>query len=323
LQFANRVFSRLGLEDRWAYYDAHTKEWKGARARDAREICETADLILHLAGWNPLRDWLERVPARAFIDTDPGYTQIRNLTDSTFRQRCERHTVHFTFGGNVGQDGSTVPVDGFTWLATRQPVSLRAWPHAPGRSDGCYTTVMQWQPYAGPEYAGQRLAMKRESFPPFAGLPRRLGERFELAIRTRGITLTELSDAGWRLADIDAISHDPWSYQSFIQASKAEFGIAKQGYVVTQGGWFSERSAVYLASGRPVLHQDTGFPRWLPCGSGVFSFKSPEDVVEAVMRVDSDYAAQSRAARALATEYFAADRVLPQLIDAALSGSAH
>jgi hypothetical protein len=318
LQFAAKVFGRLGLSDRWAYYDAHTTTWQGPRAHDGREICETADFLLNISNWNPLREWSARVPVRALIDTDPGFTQIRNLTDPAFRRRCECHTVHFTFGANVGGPGNTVPADGFSWRATRQAVSLAAWPHTPGRSDGRYTTVMQWQPFTALAYQGQRLATKYESFPPFSELPRRLEERFELAIRGSAAPLSQLREAGWRLADIDAVSRDPWSYQSFIQASKAEFGIAKQGYVATRCGWFSERSAVYLASGRPVLHQDTGFPHWLPCGNGVFSFASPEDVVEAVSRVDADYDAQSRAARALAAEYFAADRVLPQLIEDAL-----
>src|SRR5205085_6211210 len=110
-----------------------------------------------------------------------------------------------------------------------------------------------------------RLAMKSESFGPFTALPQRLGGVFDIAVRGRAAPLAALQQAGWGLADIDAVSRDPWSYQDFIHASKAEFGIAKQGYVASRCGWFSERSANYLASGRPVLHQDTGFPECLPC----------------------------------------------------------
>jgi hypothetical protein len=137
--------------------------------------------------------------------------------------------------------------------------------------------------------------------------------------RSRGgaASVAALRAAGWRLADIDAVSRDPWSYQAFIQASRAEFGIAKEGYVTTHSGWFSERSANYLASGRPVLHQDTGFPEWLPCGEGLLPFQSPAEVVEAVHRIEADYDFHCRAARALSEEYFDARKVLPALLTAA------
>jgi hypothetical protein len=319
LCFASAAFARLGLGDRWAYYDAHTNEWKGARARDARELCQTADLILNISGVNPVREWLERVPARVLIDTDPGLTQIRNLTDPAFRRRCEAHTAFFSFGENIGKPCSSVPDDGFPWRATRQPVSMSAWPCTAGPAGGRYTTVMHWRGGRVFEYGALRLGKKSESFGPFIGLPQRLGGIFEIAVRGGKAPLAALREANWGLADIDAVSRDPWTYQYFIQRSKAEFGIAKQGYVATRCGWFSERSAVYLASGRPVLHQDTGFPECLPCGRGVIPFQSLDDVIDAVADVDGNYQAHCRAARELAEEYFAAIRVLPALIEAAMA----
>jgi len=322
LHFASAAFARLGLGDRWAYYDAHASQWQGARARDARELCQTADLFLNISAATPVREWLAKVPVRVLIDTDPGFTQIRNLTNPFFRLCCEAHTAFFSFGENIGKPCSMVPVDGFPWRPTRQPVSLDAWPYAAPAARGRYTTVMQWESFPAPlQYGDLRLAMKSKSFGPFIELPQRLGGIFEIAVRGRTAPLAALREAGWGLADIDAASRDPRSYQAFIQGSKAEFGIAKQGYVTTRGGWFSERSANYLASGRPVLHQDTGFPEWLPCGSGVLAFRSPEDVVEAVRRIDADYEFHCRAARTLCEEYFAARHVLPALIDLASSGS--
>jgi hypothetical protein len=322
LRFASNAFTRLGLGDRWAYYDAHTNEWKGARERDARELCETADLVLHLAGSNQLRDWFERVPVRAFIDVDPGFTQIRNLTDPEFRRRCEAHTMFFSIGENIGKACSLVPADGFAWYRTRLPVSLDSWPCTAGPRDGRYTTVMQWESLPVHEYRGLKLGMKSESFQQFSDLPRSLGGIFEIAVRGRTETLSALCEAGWGIADIDAICDDPWTYQAFIQASKAEFGIAKHGYVMTRSGWFSDRSVAYLASGRPVLAQDTGFSEWLPCGQGVLAFRSPDEVVDAVSQIDSNYDAHCRAARELAEEYFSARRVLPSLIETAMASSA-
>jgi hypothetical protein len=318
LAFASAAFARLGLGDRWAYYDAHTNEWRGARARDAHKLCQTADVVLNISGVNPVREWFERVPSRILIDTDPGYTQIRNLTDPAFRRRCEAHTAFFSFGENIGRPCSAVPDDGFPWRATRQPVSLDAWPCTARSAGGRYTTVMQWDSFPAPlEFGDLRLAMKSESFAPFIGLPQRLGGIFKIAVRGPAEPLAALRAAGWGLADIDEVGRDPWSYQAFIQASKAEFGIAKQGYVATRCGWFSERSANYLASGRPVLHQDTGFSDGLPCGRGLLAFRSPEEVVESVRRIESDYDFHCRAARALSEGYFAARHVLPALIETA------
>jgi hypothetical protein len=323
LHFAALAFNRLGLGDCWAYYDAPTKEWKGPRTHDARELCRSADLIINVSAANPLRDWLAEVPARVLIDTDPGFTQIRNLTDPNFRRLCEAHSALFSFGENIGKPCSAVPDDGFRWQATRQPVSADAWPSTPPPRHGRYTSVLTWESADVYEYTGVRVAgIKSELFHPYRTLPQRLGPIFELAVRGSMAALEDLRDAGWTIGDVDAIANDPWSYQAFIQASKAEFGIAKSGYVVTRSGWFSERSAVYLTTGRPVLAQDTGFPEWLPCGAGVFAFSSPEDVVQTIADIDSNYEMHCRAARDIAETYFAARRVLAPLIETAMAGPA-
>lgn len=329
LQFADAAFRRLGLADRWAYYDAHTNRWQGPRADDAVTLCKTADLVVHVSGLNPIRDWLAGVPVRALIDTDPGFTQIRNLTRPEYRRRAEEHNVFFSFAENIGKPECTIPRDGYPWLPTRQPVSLAAWPKPPkppkppAPRKGRYTTVMTWNSLSGTfEWKGLRLGMKSQSFPPLMRLPSATGPIFELAVRSReAAPVAALREAGWRIADIDAVSRDPWTYQAFIEESRGEFGIAKAGYVVTRSGWFSERSAVYLASGRPVLHQDTGFAAWLPCGAGVLSFASAEEAAAAIAGVEADYEAQCRAARDLAAEYFAAPRVLVPLIERAMAGA--
>jgi hypothetical protein len=323
LRFAADAFRRLGLADRWAYYDAHTNRWQGPRAGDAVTLCRTADLVVHVSGLNPIRDWLAGVPVRALIDTDPGFTQIRNLTLPEYRRRAEEHNVFFSFAENIGSPECTIPRDGYPWLATRQPVSLAAWPSQPAPPGGRYTTVMTWNSLGATfEWGGLRLGMKSDSFPPLIALPSATGPIFELAIRSHNAApILALKDRGWRIADIDAVSRDPWTYQSFIQDSRGEFGVAKAGYVATRCGWFSERSAGYLASGRPVLHQDTGFEEWLPCGAGVLSFASAEEAAEAIACVEADYEAHCRAARELAAEYFAAPRVLVPLIEAAMAGA--
>lgn len=144
LRFAADAFGRLGLGGRWAYHDAHTSRWLGPAAGRALEVCSTADLLLNLSGVNPLRPWLEAVPRRAFVDTDPAFTQVRHLTDPSARSLALRHNSFFTFAENYGREDCLVPDDGLPWLPTRQPVVLDAWPATAGDASAKWTTVMQW-----------------------------------------------------------------------------------------------------------------------------------------------------------------------------------
>lgn len=320
LSFAAHIFDRLGLQDRWAYYDAHRATWRGACAKNARALCESADLILNVSGVNPLRSWLERVPRRVLIDTDPGFTQLRHIGNRQLRARAETHNIYFTFGANIGQADCRIPDDGFPWQVTRQPVSLDTCSFARGCPDGHFTTVMTWDPWEPHRYGELTLRTKSASFPQFSSLPSRVGKIFEIAVsytqNAPELQETLMRD-GWLLANIEFINSDPWAYLAFIRGSRGEFGLAKEGYVVTRSGWFSERSAVYLASGRPVLAHDTAFTNWLPTGEGVVSFSSLEDVVEAVLDIEARYETYCRAARDIAAEYFGSRQVLSRLIESA------
>jgi hypothetical protein len=317
LAFADRAFARLGLGERWAYHDAHAGSWHGPAASHARAAVEGADLLLNLSGMNPLREWGERVPRRALVDTDPVFTQIRHLSDPDARARAARHTHFFTFGENVGQVGCTMPDDGLAWRPTRQPVVLDAWPVTPGPAGGAFTTVMQWESYAARQHAGRRYGMKAESFADYLDLPARTGERLELAVGSESAPRAMLAERGWRVRDPLAPTRDPWTYQEYLAGSKGEFGVAKHGYVAARTGWFSERTAAYLASGRPAVVQDTGFTRWLDAGAGVLPFTSPDEARDALARAAGDYARHCRAAREVAAEYFDARAVLPALLAAA------
>lgn len=322
LEFATQIFARLGLDNRWAYYDAHVLRWLGPGADQILGLCASADLLLNVSGVNPLRPWLLEIPARALIDTDPVFTQVRHLTDPAARRLAVQHTAFFSFGENIGLPQSTVPDDGLPWQATRQPMVLAAWPVTQGRAQGKFTTVMQWESYPAREYAGVCYGMKSKSFAPYMDLPARAGAIFELAAGSPSLPRAELCQKGWSVRDPREPTRDPWTYQQYLQQSKAEFSIAKHGYVLSRSGWFSERSAAYLASGRPVLAQETGFSRWLPGGSGLIPFASPEEALAGIEAINSRYEFHCRAAREMAAAYFDARTVLPHLIDRALSQSA-
>jgi hypothetical protein len=172
---------------------------------------------------------------------------------------------------------------------------------------------MQWNSYPAEKYNGRKYGMKSESFGPFEELPGRVGSILELA--ATGAPQERLTHKGWLLRDAVELTRDPWVYQNYIQNSRAEFSVAKHGYVTSRSGWFSERSAAYLASGRPVLAQNTAFDTWLPTGSGVISFETPEEAVAGIDEINRRYEFHCNAARELVAEYFEASRVLNDLIE--------
>lgn len=236
LQFATRAFEAVGLGDRWAYHDAHTSRWLGPCAGRILGICATADLLLNLSGVNSLRPWLTEIPVRALVDTDPVFTQIRHLTDPASRNLALQHTAFLTFAENIGLNRSAIPKDGLPWQATRQPVVLDAWPVMPGRVQGKFTTVMQWDSYPAREYNGRRYGMKSDSLEPYIDLPERVGSIFELAVGSPTAPRDLLRCKGWTVRDSREPTRDPWTYQRYIQQSKAEFSVAKHGYVVSRSG---------------------------------------------------------------------------------------
>ena len=314
LRFAAQAFAQVGLGERWAYYDAHTARWLGPCATRAVDICRSADLLLNLSGVNPMRPWFRQIPHRVLIDTDPVFTQVRHLTDPASRATALQHTAFFSFGENIRSDAGRIPDDQLDWLPTRQPVVLDAWPVTPGPRNGKFTTVMQWDSYQPRAYDGVEYGMKSVSFRPYMDLPGSTGQALELALGSDAAPRQQLLAAGWSLRNPLEVTRDPSSYQHYIQQSKAEFSVAKHGYVVSRSGWFSERSACYMASGRPVLVQETGFSDWLESGAGVVAFSTPEEAIAGIDLINSDYESHCRTARELVRASFDAGEVLASLL---------
>lgn len=321
LEFATRVFERLGLGTRWAYYDAHTSQWLGPCASRIPELCSATDILLNLCGVNRIRPWFESIPVRVLVDEDPAFTQIRHLTDTAARDEALMHTAFFSFGENIGLTSCSIPQDGIPWRPTRQPVVLDNLAVTPGNEGGKFTTVMLWDSYRVREYAGVRYGMKSDSFQPYLDLPSRSNVRFELAVGGPAAPRQLLQSNGWSLLDPREPTRDPWTYEAYIQGSKAEFGVAKHGYVVSRSGWFSERSVTYMASGRPVVVQDTGFTRWLETGLGVLPFSTRDEALAGIEEVNARYVVHCQMAREVANEYFDARKLLDRLITEAFAFS--
>lgn len=318
LRFAHDAFSRLGLENVWAYYDAHRAEWLGPAALSATAFCESADIVLNISGINPLRDWTRKPGTRVLIDTDPAFTQVRNLTNENARRNASEHNSFFTFAENVATGAARLPDDGFTWRATRQPVVLDTWPVTPVHLDAPYTTVMQWSSYPAVQWNGVTYGTKASSFESFFDLPSRTQANLEIALGGADAPRDMFRDNGWSVANPLEVALTPGDYQKYIRQSRGEVSVAKQGYVVSNSGWFSERSACYLASGRPVVTQDTGFSEWLPVGAGLMSFENSDDAAKAITKIERDYARHSLAACTIAEEYFESGKVLARLLSESL-----
>lgn len=314
LRYASEVYERVGLGGRWAYHHALSGRWHGPAAEQILDVCATADVVLNIAGIHPLRPWLTDIPHRVFIDADPAFTQVRHLTDPEAKAHAAAHTAHATFGELIPTGRSAVPDDGFAWVSTRQPLALGAWPVLEPPRDGRFTTVMQWNSYATAEHAGVRYGMKSASFWPYLDLPGRVDAPMELAIGRGRDQVGTLESAGWIVTNPEDATRDPWIYQRYVAGSLGEWSVAKHGYVVSRSGWFSERSAAYLASGRPAVVQDTSASEVLPVGDGLLMFTDLAEAVEAVQEVRRDPRRHSRAARELAEAEFDGRVVLERLL---------
>ncbi|MEN9903575.1 MAG: hypothetical protein RLZZ555_140 [Pseudomonadota bacterium] len=317
LKFARMVFDRIGMSQRWSYYDAHAGVWHGPAAEKIKNVLLSADMLIDLCGVNPMRDWFLEMPVRALVDEDPVFTQIRHLSDQAAMGRARSHNAFFTFGENFGKKLCSIPDDGLPWKSTRQPLVLDWIVPSPGHAGGAFSTVMQWDSYPACQYQGRGFGLKSRSFLEYIDLPVHVGAPLEIAVGGASTPRELLISKGWRLADSLEMTRDPWIYQDFISASKGEYSIAKHGYVVSRSGWFSERSVTYLASGRPVVVQDTGFSEWLPIGEGVIGFSSFKEAAAGIEEVGLRYEFHCRRARQLVDEFFDARIVLPKLIDQA------
>jgi hypothetical protein len=291
-----------------------------------RRACAGADLFLNLSGASRLRDEYRGARVLAFVDTDPCYSQARAVAvdrgtvDPQMREAVEimrAHDVFFTLGEHVGAPDCLVPTVDLTWHPTRQPIVLDQWTPAPA-SDGPFTTVMSWRidPPA-PIVDGHVYGGKDVEFERFLDLPVHTPDRLQVAI-AGAAPRDRIRAAGWEVVDARTVSATMDAYRAYITGSRGEVSIAKNAYVATRSGWFSTRSAAYLAAGRPVVLQDTAFSAHLPLGPGLHAFTTRADAVAALDEIRRDYPRAARHAREIAEDCFAAERVCARLLEDAL-----
>jgi glycosyltransferase involved in cell wall biosynthesis len=279
------------------------------------ERLRRSSVLLNVMGYLDDAQLLGEARRRVFLDVDPGYPQI--WREHGLADVLAGHDAYVTVGLNVGDGACTLPTCGFNWITTVQPVVLDLWPRQAG-GEG-WTTVATWRgPYGVVEHAGRSYGSKVHEFRKVSELPRHVQAQLGIALDIdpgEPDDLTRLRDAGWELLDPGREVGDESRYRSFVQRSRAEFSVAKPLYVETHSGWFSDRSACYLASGKPAVVQDTGVGDRLPIGDGLLTFTTPEEAAAAIDAVEREYERHSDAARAIAEEHFDSDRVLGRLLE--------
>jgi hypothetical protein len=312
------------LSDRWHYLHLHETSY-GMSRKAFDTVATSADLFLNVSGASLLPDTLGPQCIKIFIDTDPGYNQIVLSERFEWSENVERwceliaeHDRFFTYAENMFGEDCTIPKLDFDWKVTRIPVVMNLWHpisvELPPRNTP-WTTVMTWNVFKGPVvYRGVEYKGKGEEFKRFIDLPQRLDVTLKVAVGGVGAPRERLAVYGWQVEDGPIATLSPADYQHLIRSSRGEFSTAKHIYIALRSGWFSCRSACYLAAGRPVVVQDTGFSSVLPSGEGLFAFETVDETLAAFEAVECNYEFHSNRASEIAQEYFSAEKVLARLL---------
>jgi hypothetical protein len=336
LPYLDKVAKSFGLGGRWAYRRSYLdKEWFGVSRAKGEDLLVHADAVLNVTGATRFAEEGLKVGRLVYFGTDPVYHEVTLANGNEDTQTIlEEHDDVVTYGENIGNPDCPIPPLSRLRAKTRQPVLLDLWQTgSPSRE--AFTTVGNWkQEGRDIEFQAETYYWSKHlEFLKFSELPQRINQFIELAmnladpktiqhgegevVRAQGMapeTQQRLKSYGWRLTEARGFTTDPWPYRDYIQASRGEFTVARDLNVRLRSGWFSERSACYLAAGRPVITQDTGFGNVLPTGEGLFAFNTMEEILAAFEAINSDYERHSRAAREIAEEYFRAETVLAKVL---------
>jgi hypothetical protein len=315
LRYFQEVMHGFGLSDAFSLDYNRGEYVVGLPRQRVLERARNSAFLLNVMGFLTDEEVMSCAPRRVFLDIDPGFGQM--WRELGLHNLFHGHDEYVTIGENIGRADCAIPLCGLNWITSPQPIILDYWP-AVGAVGDWFTSIATWRGSYGPlEYMGKTYGLRVHEFRKFVTLPLRSGRPFQLALDIHSAEAKDraLLDANrWSVVDPLAVAGDPWAYQAYIQGSKAEFMVAKNMYVQTNCGWFSDRSICYLASGKPVLAQDTGLERLVPTGTGLLTFTTLEEAGAGVEELSRDYVRHARAARALAEECFDSDKVLKRLL---------
>jgi hypothetical protein len=316
------AFAAPEIKQQWSFRSPKG-EYFGLNEKEIEKVCNHADIFLNVSGCCLLRDPYRGCSTKIYIDTDPLYTQYKlkaveqgtATSDQLYSvESILKHDRLFTFGENIGEPSCRIPCCGLKWHKTRQPIILQDWPFTYTPNAEAFTTVMSWKnDDTLPSIDGEIYGGKNVEFVKFMKLPSRVVVPMEVALS--GLApVDQLRQHGWRVVDGYEKSATMDDYRNHLSSSRGEWSVAKNVYVASRSGWFSTRSAAYLALGKPVIVQDTGFRSYYPTGEGLLPFSTADEVVSAIESIESDYRLHCEAARAIAESHFAAESILTRLI---------
>ena len=329
ISYLKKIMETYGMEDKWAYRDVASGKSFGLSEKKILEVCGSADIFINISCATFLRDEYLQIPKRILIDSDPMFTQIQyalemeGSADSakwTTKTMLENHNYLFTFGENIGATDCKIPLLGYKWHTTRQPVCLNQWQSQRNNNCNAFTSIMNWSGRKKLIYLNEEWGQKDAEFEKFNTIPMKLQDtKFEVVVnkplnKESSFNEIALEEIGWRVLEPSQTVATASEYRDFIFNSKAEFGVAKETYVKANTGWFSGRSACYLAAGKPVIAEETQWSKYIPASNGLFAFSSMEEARVSVEEVQANYDKHSKAALEIAGEYFDSSIVLSKML---------
>ena len=314
IEILSALLDAHGLKGTWCYVDRDGHYYGISRQR-IDEIFRTGDIFIDMGTHGSWSVEAEATQQRILIDGEPAFTQIKMENNIEAGIALPAYDHYFTTGKNIDTEFSTSPTAGVEWKYLYHPVQVDLFPAIPSPATGSYSTVMNWQSHEPITYRGQVYGQKNIEFEKFVELPKRVTASMEVAVAGKKLPIDWLNAHGWGVVDARKATLSFDSFRSYIQASRGEFSVCKNVFVANQTGWFSDRSAAYLASGRPVVMQETGFSRHLPCGEGLFAFQNLEQAEKAINLIEADYERHSASAREVAYEYLDTGIILRNFLE--------
>ena len=313
IRHVSALLSRFDLADKWCFRD-FGGNYFGLGKAQVFTLFKTADLFIDYGAHGSWNEEAQETPLKVLIDGEPGTTQMKMCLKMEQGLPLPDYDFHYTVGQNIGEKNCTVPEAGKTWQKIFHPVDTDQFTHIPINPRGAYSTVMNWKSRENLQFHGRVFGHKDMEFDKFLALPDKTSASFDIAVAGSNMPETELMANHWTIRDAHRITLTYDTFIDFIVESKGEFSVCKNTFAITNSGWFSDRSAVYLACGKPVVVQDTGFETHLPVGHGLFAVRTVEEAAEAIKEIDGDYTHHSTCAREIACEYLDAQKVIGKFI---------
>lgn len=314
LKLVSELLARIGMEKKWCYV-ARNDVYHGLSRQRINEVFRSADLFIDMGSHGSWQEESENAALKVLIDGEPGYTQMNLANKAQDGMPIPQYDRYFTNGKNIGTPGNSVPPLGLKWEHIYSPVKTALFPFSSPGTAASYSTIMNWASHKTIEYNGKSYGQKDIEFMKFLSLPKLVKSPMSIAVSGKDVPKMELKKNGWTVNCGKEATLTFYSFREYLRNCRAEFSVCKHVFVSNNTGWFSDKSAAYLASGRPVVLQDTGFSKHLPVGKGLFAINTLHEAMEAIHEIESNYHRHSLAAREIACEYLEARIVMKNFLN--------